>query len=160
MTDLLPQNRIEKRACSQNRADYETETKPLVMVVEDHDDSRLMLEFMIESWGYRVIGIADGKEAVNLAELLVPAIILMDTTLPGISGFSAASKIRQSSATSQIPIVFLSGQAESCFRKVAEIAGANDYLVKPLDLLRLESVIKEQITIQNFSSDNNSGGLI
>src|SRR5512147_1551713 len=82
---------------------------PLVLVVEDDADAREMYEVMLTSSGYRVASAANGIEAVDKARALQPHIILMDLTLPTLDGWAAGRQLKSEPATSQIPIVALSG---------------------------------------------------
>src|ERR687884_500742 len=80
---------------------------PLVMVVEDHDDTRFMLRYLMESRGLRVAEAEDGEEAVRLAESLRPDLILMDMTLRRLDGLTATRRIRELAALQEVPIIFL-----------------------------------------------------
>jgi CheY-like chemotaxis protein len=113
-------------------------TKPLVLVVEDHADTREMLRFVIEELGYRVIECADGEEAVRFVEGLVPDLILMDTSLPKVDGLTAAQRIRNLKPASKVAIIFLSGHAQPKSRAEALAAGGDEYLVKPVNFGELE----------------------
>lgn len=126
--------------------------KPLILVVEDHDDSRCMLKQLLESWGYDVAEAKDGVEAVRKARRERFDLILMDVKLPRLDGFAATKQIRQHNAFKQLPIIFLSACAELAFQTQAEAAGGNNYLIKPLGLLQLRSLLEEhlkEVTPQN-----------
>jgi two-component system, OmpR family, phosphate regulon response regulator PhoB len=113
-------------------------TKPLVLVVEDHADTREMLRFVIEELGCRVIECADGEEAVRFVEELMPDLILMDTSLPIVDGLKATQRIRKLKSASKVTIIFLSGHAQPQSRAVAIAAGGDEYFVKPVNLGELE----------------------
>jgi CheY-like chemotaxis protein len=118
---------------------------PLVLVVEDHDDTRFMLEYLLEMRGCRVAVAADGEEAVHTAETEHPDLILMDAVLPLLDGLTAARRIRESPALRRVPIVFLSGQAHPSFRAVALATGGNDLIVKPFGLDQFERVLERHL---------------
>lgn len=122
---------------------------PLVLVVDDHADTRSMLSFVIETNGYRVIEAADGENAIRLAESMLPNLILMDTNLPGVDGLMATERIRKLDSVGGVKIVFLSGHAEPQARVQALEAGADDYLVKPIDLGVFAVALKKYLTIPN-----------
>lgn len=119
--------------------------KPLVLVVEDHEDTRTMLRCLMEMHGYKVAEAADGEEAVRLAGMLCPDIILMDTTLPIVDGLTATRRIRQLTAIRRVPIIFLSGHAQPGCRDVALATGGDDYLVKPIMLSELEIIVENHL---------------
>jgi two-component system phosphate regulon response regulator PhoB len=120
-------------------------TKPLVLVVEDHADTREMLRFVIEELGYRVIECADGEEAVRFVEGLVPDLILMDTSLPKLDGLKATQQIRNLKPASKVAIIFLSGHAQPQSRAVAIAAGGDEYFVKPVNLVELELALAKHL---------------
>ncbi|MDT7807570.1 MAG: hypothetical protein QOJ70_1383 [Acidobacteriota bacterium] len=119
--------------------------KPLVLVVEDHDDTCFLLKCVLEMRGCRVAIAADGETAVHLAEGTRPDLILMDASLPRLDGLAATRRIRELAALHEVPIVFLSGHAEPSFRVEALETGGTDYLVKPFELAQLETVLERHL---------------
>jgi CheY-like chemotaxis protein len=120
--------------------------KPLVLVVEDHVDTREMLRLVVESLGYRAMEAADGEEAVRFVEGIIPDLILMDTSLPKLDGLVATERIRKLKSASKVKIIFLSGHAEAQSRAVALAAGGDDYFVKPVNLGELELALRKYLT--------------
>jgi CheY-like chemotaxis protein len=87
-----------------------TDTAPLVLLVDDDEDSRVLYaEYLTAVSGYRVVEAADGREAIELAGANAPAAIVMDVSLPVLDGKEAMRVLRKSEKTSRIPIVALSG---------------------------------------------------
>ena len=121
--------------------------QPLILLVEDHDDTRGLYRYVLELQGYRVVEAKDGEEAVRLAESMLPDLILMDTNLPRVDGVMATSRIREHSALHNVRIIFVSGNAEPRWRSVALSAGADEYLVKPVSLDVLEKAVANQLVI-------------
>ncbi len=119
---------------------------PLIMVVEDDSDNRLMLKLMLEMWKYRVLEATDGIEALEKAQQSNLDLILMDVGLPGMDGFEVTRRLREFEALTNVPIIFLSGYASS----QAEDVGATDYLVKPIDAKKLENVLSNYIEKQQM----------
>lgn len=83
--------------------------KPLVLIVEDYDDSREMFAEYLELSGFRVAQAVDGLEAVAKATELLPDVILMDLSLPGLDGREATRRIKGDARTAEIPVVLLTG---------------------------------------------------
>jgi DNA-binding response OmpR family regulator len=121
------------------------EAKPLILVVDDHEDTRFLLGFVLEQSGFRIAQAADGVEAVTIARNTRPDLILMDTSLPRVDGLAAAQRIRGLAQLSKVPIIFISGHAHPEARAAALAIGANDYFVKPLDLRDLVMAVKNQL---------------
>jgi two-component system, cell cycle response regulator DivK len=119
--------------------------KPLVLVVEDHEDTRFLLTYLLERRGCRVASAEDGETAVRVAGQAHPDLILMDTGLPLMDGLAATRRIRNTHALARVPVVFLSGHAEAPFRAAALEAGGDDYLVKPFELAQLERVLERHL---------------
>lgn len=128
---------------------------PIILIVEDDKDSRLMLEFLLEMWKFRVIEAADGFEAIRAAEEIRPDLILMDAKLPHLDGFETTRRFRESESFSRIPIVFLSACAEEIYRRAARAVGADDYLVKPLNFELLENILEKYVSRRQMSFREN-----
>lgn len=121
-------------------------TPPTVLVVDDHEDTRALLRYVLERQRYVVSEASDGAEAVKLAEVIVPDLIIMDTSLRNMDGLEATRRIRRLTNNGNVPIVFLSGHAQPQARAVALASGANEYLVKPIALEELEIVVARQLS--------------
>lgn len=117
--------------------------RPLVLVADDHEDTRLLFRTVLETCGFSVIEAADGEETVRTAENARPDLILMDGSLPRLSGVDATRRIRSSDRIGHVPIVFISGYAGASSLALAREAGCNEYLVKPVDLTQLEDVLEK-----------------
>lgn len=127
------------------RAQRAQRPRPLVLVADDHEDTRFLLSTILGLRGCAVIEAVDGEEAVRLAQSAGPDLILMDANLPGVDGITATRRIRQMWQTGRVPIVFVSGHAEPAFRVVAREAGCDEYLVKPLDMEQLRVVLEKYL---------------
>lgn len=120
---------------------------PLVLIVEDHEDTRFMLRTILEMRGVvSVVEAVNGETATALAESLCPDLILMDGTLPLLDGFAATRRIRQLACGHNVPIVFLSGHAQPDSQTEAFAAGCTDYLVKPFAIVELERVLARHLS--------------
>jgi len=117
--------------------------QPLVLVAEDHDDTRFMLGTLLEIRGYAVLETEDGEEAVRLAESRRPDIVLMDATLPRLDGLTTTRRIH--AQLGEVPVIFLSGHAHPAFRATALSAGGTEFLVKPVSLTELERALERQL---------------
>lgn len=114
---------------------------PLILVVDDDDDCRLLMRTLLEMSDYRVVEASNGLDAVEIAKVQRPDLILMDLTLPFLNGLSATIRIREHTELGEMPIVALSGHSTSDFFSFALSAGCNEYLVKPINFDRLNDVL-------------------
>src|SRR5919202_5102665 len=89
----------------------EHDIPPLVLVVEDYQDSREMYSAYLQFSGYRVAEATNGLEAIEKTLELMPDIILMDLALPRMDGWEATRRLKLDDRTSHIPIVALTGHA-------------------------------------------------
>jgi two-component system cell cycle response regulator DivK len=112
-----------------------------IMVVEDYDDTRLLLRQALESKGYRVLEATNGQEAVDIASREHPALILMDLDLPILDGISATQRIRQQAQMDHVTIVALTAYPMSYTRVKAFAKGCDDYMAKPIDLAELQELV-------------------
>ena len=111
----------------------ETKTIPIVLLVEDDEDTRYVMRLELEERGYRVIEAEDGEKAVALAQNEHPHIILMDLSLPGMDGLEATKEIRRDNSLGQVPVVAVTAHQETDFREEAKASGFDAYVTKPID---------------------------
>jgi two-component system, cell cycle response regulator DivK len=122
-----------------------------VLVVEDFDDTRLMIRLSLELRGFDVIEAVNGLEAVEVASREHPDLILMDLSLPKLDGVSATLRIRERSDLQFTPIVAVSAHDPAVYRLAALDAGCNEFLTKPVDFEKLEGVIQKLLARQESS---------
>jgi two-component system cell cycle response regulator DivK len=112
-----------------------------ILLVEDNEMNRDMLSRRLERRGHEVVCAVDGAEGVAVAQREVPALILMDMSLPVLDGWEATRQIKADPATSGIPIIALTAHAMSDDREHALSAGCDDYDTKPVEFPRLVAKI-------------------
>jgi CheY-like chemotaxis protein len=113
-----------------------------VLVAEDSADTRAVLRRVLASYGYRVVEAADGGEAVEAALRECPDLVLMDLNMPVMDGLAATERIRKlRDKCGDVPIVAVTAFDTYGMREAAFEAGCNAYLLKPLALDELESVV-------------------
>lgn len=124
---LEPENRAVQQA-------IETlQKRKFVLVVDDSATIRKVVSLALERTGYRVQAAADGIQALGKLDEELPALILLDITMPRMDGYQVCKTIKQNKFTKGIPVLMLSGN-DGFFDKVkGRMAGATDYLTKPFD---------------------------
>lgn len=108
-----------------------------ILVVEDNEMNRDMLARRLERKGFEVVVAVDGQQGVTMGRSEAPDLILMDMSLPVVSGWDATRALKTSPETNTIPIIALTAHAMSGDREKAIEAGCDDYDTKPVDLARL-----------------------
>lgn len=105
---------------------------PLVLIAEDHEDSRDALRTLLDALGYRVAEATNGAEAVEQARATRPDVILMDMMMPVVDGFEATRQLRADPAFATVPIIAITAMAGA--REGVMEAGCDDFVGKPLDI--------------------------
>ena len=116
-----------------------SDTRRTVLVVDDFDDTRLLLRTWFERRGFRVIEAENGVEAINRAETESPDLIIMDVQMPQLDGLSATRRIRE---LGSVPIVAVSAYGADQFRDLALAAGCNEYVSTPFEPSTLEGIVR------------------
>ncbi len=116
-----------------------------ILVVDDFDDTRLLLRTWLERKGFRVVEAANGKQAVEEAESLCPDLIIMDVEMPELDGLAATRKIRKLKNLETIPVVAVSAYGAEQFRGAALAAGCNEYVSTPFEPEELEKIIRSLV---------------
>ncbi len=112
-----------------------------ILLVEDFDDTRLMMKMMLETQGYRVVEAVDGREAVEFARHECPDLILMDVSLPVLDGLSATRLIRKIEEICDVPIVAVTAHCRDGIHAEALDAGCNEFMPKPIDFNKLDNIL-------------------
>jgi len=111
-----------------------------VLVVDDFDDTRLLLRTWLERRGFRVLEAENGLQAIDQTETELPDLIIMDMQMPGLDGLSATRRIRKSHDS--VPIVAVSAYGADQYREQALAAGCNEYVSTPFEPATLEGIIR------------------
>jgi CheY-like chemotaxis protein len=124
--------------------------RPLVLIADEYEDSRVLYQEYLEFFGVDVITAASGEEAVLLAVLHKPALILMDIRMPGMTGAQAMRAIRGEAAFAQVPIVAFTAHALEDERRAILADGFDGCISKPClpgDLLAfIRTTLGEEVT--------------
>ena len=102
-----------------------------ILVVDDNEDNRQILNDLLGGAGYEITEAASGDEAVRLAGELVPDLILMDIQLPGLDGLEATRRIKADPKLAHIPVIAVTSFALTGDDAKARAAGCDDYVSKP-----------------------------
>jgi len=112
-----------------------------LLLVEDFEDTRLVLRLQLEEKGFIVFEAENGQVAVETAIREKPDVILMDLTLPLMDGFAATKLIRQNAELKNVPVIAITAHQEVDFRSDAKASGFDAYVTKPIDVNWLKDLI-------------------
>jgi DNA-binding response OmpR family regulator len=122
-----------------------------ILVVDDERDVRGLLSDFLTEEGYRVILATNGAEAIGLAELENPEVILLDINMPGIDGIEVCKKLKAQEKTQFIPIIIITAMEDSGF--IAYLEGADDFVSKPFNLVELTFRVRSMLRIRRLNTE-------
>ncbi len=118
-----------------------------ILVIEDNDLNRELVTDLLEATGFIVYQAREAEEGLRLARELLPALVLMDLSLPGIDGLTATRALRADPVTRNLTVVALTAHAMKGDEKTALSAGCDGYLTKPIDTRTLASKLETFIAL-------------
>jgi CheY-like chemotaxis protein len=114
-----------------------------ILVVEDDEDSRILLLCQLRFMKYEAIEAETSAQAIEKTLAEKPNLIIMDLAMPGVSGIETAKTLKQNPATAHIPVVAYTAWEHMSWRESALQAGVVEYLVKPVGPEVLKSTIEK-----------------
>jgi two-component system alkaline phosphatase synthesis response regulator PhoP len=121
------------------------EKQTSILVVDDNHDNVEILCAFLESRGYRVVSAPDGRTALAKMEEIRPALVLLDVMMPGMDGWQVCRTIKQHPDFSATRVVMVTAKGGFEDKHEAMRSGADDYVVKPVDLHELEEKVKRNL---------------
>jgi diguanylate cyclase (GGDEF)-like protein/PAS domain S-box-containing protein len=129
-----------------------------VLIVDDTPANLAVVVESLEGHGLRVIVAQDGEECLQRAELARPDIILLDVMMPGLDGMEVCRRLKANAATSNIPVIFMTSLSEIDDKVSGFLAGAVDYLTKPLQIdevvVRVDTHLRLRAMQKQLESQN------
>lgn len=120
---------------------------PLVLVVDDDDDSLTLMAYILEQLSCQACFVADGFAALAAAQQQRPSLILSDIYLPDVDGYSLLQQLRANGSTHDIPVVAVTALAGSDNRHKILAAGFDDYISKPFLVESIEQLVGRFINL-------------
>ena len=121
------------------------DSRRTILIVDDFDDTRLLLRTWLQKKGFRVVEAENGIRAVSAAESNRPDLIIMDVEMPELDGLAATRKIRELKDFKDVPILAVSAYGADQYRDHALAAGCNEYVSTPFEPEELERLIRTLI---------------
>jgi CheY-like chemotaxis protein len=114
----------------------EARSRPVILLAEDHDDTRRVYGLILRHFGFDVEEAATGEEAIAIARRCRPGLVLLDIGLPGIDGWQAGRILKADPDTTNIPLIAFSARVDSTADLVGR-ATFDGYIRKPVSPLEL-----------------------
>lgn len=130
----------------------------LVLVVDDTVDNLVIISLHLQQSKYRVVTATNGEEAIKVAALTNPDLILMDLSMPGLDGLGATRKIREHPTLRPVPVVAVTAFNTEGFKRAAHDAGIDGYITKPIDFERLNDLIRSLLPVKKTDNLDTLGG--
>jgi CheY-like chemotaxis protein len=117
--------------------------KKKILLVEDHPTAAGMMQFQMEFLGYDVEVVSDGLEAIKMAPLVHPDLIVLDMRMPNLNGYDTAKRLRATRALKDVAILAATAYAEPGAREKCLASGCDDYISKPFNHRELADAISK-----------------
>ena len=134
----------------------ETGASKLILVVDDVEDNRLILDRALRSSGYSTILADGGRRALSIISQQMPDMILLDWMMPELSGLETLRAIREHHPKSRLPVIMCTAIGEEMSIVTAIDEGANDYMVKPISIpvlrARMAAHLEQRCVIDTLGS--------
>ena len=115
-----------------------------ILVVDDFEDTQVLMKHLLEKLGYEVLQAKDGWKAVESVKRQLPDLILMDMALPLVNGIAATKLIRQLKEASEVPIIAFTASGQFIYQQAMD-AGCNALIDKPIDIEKLKLILKQYL---------------
>jgi DNA-binding response OmpR family regulator len=114
-----------------------------VLIVDDHAHTHRLIEVPLKSLGFQVLHADDGEEGVALAQRDRPDVIILDVTMPKLSGMDVLRTLKADEALRPVPVVMLTAQGDDEEVSAAMDAGAAHYLRKPFRPIDVTNLVRQ-----------------
>lgn len=120
-----------------------SDTKKTILIVDDNDDIVTTYRVVLDRMGYTVVVARNGLECLDMIDEVKPDLVILDVLLPGLSGSEVCRSIKETAKTTAIPVIAITASVSGETRKRMSEVGADDFLLKPIDVSDLNRVIKQ-----------------
>jgi CheY-like chemotaxis protein len=137
MTPVLP----EAAQTPQPDSESQAQTRFRILVADDNEAAAMAISMLLQRDGHEILIVNDGASAVQEAERFRPDIALLDIGMPHLSGYEVARRIRASDWGSAMRLIAATGWGQDKDKKLAEEAGFDAHLTKPINFKDLLALI-------------------
>jgi two-component system NtrC family response regulator len=123
-----------------------------ILVIDDDESLRRVLEYTLQEEGYEVFTAASGEEGLELFEERQPALVITDMKMPGINGFQVLKEVKERSAEALVIIVTAFGEVDAAVKAMK--LGAYDFITKPLSRDELKLTVKKALQFLGLTEEN------
>jgi two-component system cell cycle response regulator DivK len=113
-----------------------------ILYIEDDFQNRVLVRRILGAYGYSVVEAEDGARGIQLAQELVPDLILMDINLPEMDGYEITKRLKDLPVLAHVPIIAMTANVMKGDREKTQAAGCDGYIAKPIDVDQLPDQIE------------------
>ena len=135
----------------QTKNSHEQSDKPVILVVDDNQQNRELIQVYLEDMDCRTVPAQDGLEALELIRKDPPDLILLDVMMPKMSGFEVCKRLKDNPQTADIPVIMVTALSEFGDIERAIDSGTDDFLSKPVNKLELLTRIKTMLKLKHLT---------
>lgn len=129
----------------------EREKTPIVLVVDDNQQNRELLQAYLEDVDCRAVPARDGLEALKIIAEEPPDLILLDVMMPKMSGFEVCKRVKNDPRTDDIPVIMVTALNEFGDIERGIDSGTDDFLSKPVNKLELLTRVKTMLKLKHLT---------
>ena len=135
----------------ENKIDENRERQPVILVVDDNQQNRELLQAYLEDVDCLAIPANDGLEALDIIKKDPPDLVLLDVMMPKMSGFEVCKRIKNDPKTTDIPVIMVTALTEFGDIERGIDSGTDDFLSKPVNKLELLTRIKTMLKLKHLT---------
>jgi DNA-binding response OmpR family regulator len=122
-----------------------------ILVADDEQEIRNLLEHFLKGQGYEVVLASDGNQALELAVEENPQLVILDIKMPGLDGLEVCKRLKEKEQTKLIPVIVITGFEDN--KMEALDLGADDFVNKPFDMAEIFSRVKSALQIRHLTNE-------
>jgi CheY-like chemotaxis protein len=133
--------------------DPETRPTGLILIADDNQQNRELLEAYLADEGHEILMSADGRETLDKTRQEQPDLVLLDIMMPKLSGYEVCQQIKQDPKTRDIPVLVVTALKEMGDIEKAVAAGADDFLTKPVHRIELKTRVRSLLRVRHLKNE-------
>jgi DNA-binding response OmpR family regulator len=122
-----------------------------ILVADDEQEIRHLLDHFLRGQGYEVVLAADGNQALKLATEESPQLIVLDIKMPGLDGLEVCKRLKEKEQTKLIPVIVITGFEDNKIEALD--IGADDFVNKPFDMAEISIRVKSALRIRHLTNE-------
>jgi len=114
-----------------------------ILIADDEEYIRELIKASLEDGGYEISEAEDGILTLDLVRKVIPDLVILDIMMPGIIGYRVCEEIKKNPDTAHTKVIFVSARGHEVSKMTGQMAGGDDYLVKPFEPQEIREMVKK-----------------